>query len=76
MPLPNSPSLANSGYGATFAVGTGSPLNYAVVSEIASIFKKNFTVPPIDVTHLRSPNATEEMFPGIIKPGTVEMTGN
>ena len=73
---PNVPSQANSGYGATFAVGVGSPINYAIVSEIASINKKNFTVPPIDVTHLLSPNATEEMIPGIIKPGTVEMTGN
>jgi hypothetical protein len=71
------PSLANSGYGATFSVGdTASPIDYTVVAEIASINKKNFTVPSIDVTHLLSPNATEEMIPGIIKPGTVEMTGN
>jgi hypothetical protein len=74
------PSLANSGYGAIFSVGTasGSPLDitYAPVSEIATINKKNFTVPSIDVTHLQSPDATGEMIPGIIKPGTVEMTGN
>ena len=73
---PTVASQANSGYGATFAVGTGSPEDFVIVSEIASINKKNFTVPSIDVTHLLSPNSTEEMIPGIIKPGTVEMTGN
>ena len=74
------PSLANSGYGAVFSVGVlaGSPaeIGYTPVSEIATINKKNFTVPSIDVTHLQSPDATEEMIPGIIKPGTIEMTGN
>ena len=70
-------SLANSGYGAIFFVGdAASPTGYLPVSEIASINKKNFTVPSIDTTHLLSPNATEEMIPGIIKPGTVDMTGN
>ena len=73
----SNPSLANSGYGATFFVGdTSSPIDYTAVSEIASINKKNFSVPSIDVTHLLSPNTTEEMIPGILKPGTVEMTGN
>ena len=71
------PSLANSGYGATFSVGdTSSPIDYVETAEIASINKKNFTVPSIDVTHLKSPNTTEEMIPGILKPGTIEMTGN
>jgi len=70
-------SLANSGYGATFSIGDdASPTGWTLVNEIASINKKNFTVTSIDTTHLTSPNATEEMTPGLIKPGTVEMTGN
>ncbi len=69
-------SLANSGYGAIFSLSAGSPITYLPVNEIASINKKNFTVPPIDTTHLLSPNRTEEMTPGMIKPGTIEMTGN
>ena len=71
------PSLANSGYGAIFYTGVaGSPIEYTPVLEIASINKKNFTIPSIDVTNLTSPNSTGEMVPGILKPGTIELTGN
>src|SRR5580658_11032914 len=71
------PSLANSGYGATFSVGdNASPIDFTAVAEIATINKKNFSFPSIDTTHLQSPNRTEEMIPGLLKPGTVEMTGN
>jgi len=74
-PVP--PSEANSAYGAVFFTGdSASPTDWTAVLEIASITKKNFSIPAIDVTHLTSPNATEEMFPGIIKPGTIELTGN
>ena len=70
-------SLANSAYGAVFYTGdASSPTDWTAVLEIASITKKNLSVPSIDVTHLKSPNATEEMVPGIIKPGTMELTGN
>jgi hypothetical protein len=70
-------SLGNSGYTAVFFTGVaGSPPTYTAVLEIASIVKKNFDVPAIDLTHLLSPNATEEMTPGILKPGTIEITGN
>jgi hypothetical protein len=70
-------SLANSGYGAIFYTGdAASPTGYTAVLEIATINKKNFTVPAIDVTHLKSPNTTEEMIPGILKPGAVEIMGN
>ena len=47
-----------------------------LVIEINSITKKNFDVTSIDVTTLTSPNATEEMIPGLMKPGTVDITGN
>ncbi len=69
-------SLGNSGYTSVFFTGTGSPPTYTAVLEIKTINKKNYTVPAIDLTHLLSPNATEEMTPGILKPGTIEITGN
>ncbi len=72
-----SASLGNSGYTSVFYTGVaGSPPTYTAVLEIASINKKNYTIPAIDLTHLLSPNATEEMTPGILKPGTIEITGN
>ena len=74
--MPQQFSLANSGYGAIFSVSAASPVAFLPVLEIATINKKNFTVPPIDVTHLLSPNATEEMIPGITRPGTTDLTGN
>ena len=70
------PSQGNSGYGAQFWIGAGSPVVYTAVLEVASINNKKFSVPAIDTTHLQSPNATEEMYPGIKKPGTIELTGN
>ena len=74
---PVGPSEANSAYGAVFFTGDfSSPTDWTAVLEIASITKKNYSIPAIDVTHLTSPNATEEMFPGIIKPGTIQLTGN
>jgi hypothetical protein len=75
-PPVTTPSLANSGYGAVFSVSAASPVSYVPVAEINSITKKNFDVTSIDVTTLTSPNATEEMIPGLMKPGTVEITGN
>lgn len=70
------PSQANSGYGAQFWIGAGSPVVYTPVLEVASINNKKYSIPAIDTTHLQSPAATEEMFPGIKKPGTMELTGN
>ena len=71
-------SLASSGYGATFFIGneTASPIEYTAVAEIATINKKNYSITSIDATHLQSPDATEEMFPGLKKPGTIELTGS
>jgi len=71
-------SKANTGYLATFSVGddTVSPISYVAIAEIASIKPSNYSVPSIDTTHLQSPNATEEMIPGLLKPGTIALTGN
>jgi len=70
-------SKANTGYKATFGIGdSASPIDYTVMAELASIKPSNFSIPAIDTTHLQSPNATEEMIPGLIKPGTIALSGN
>jgi len=70
-------SEATIGYLATFSTGdTSSPVTYTEMLEIKSITPNLLTVPAIDATHLKSPNATEEKLPGLIKPGTVDITGN
>lgn len=65
-------SKANSGYGATLSIG--SPL--AAIVELSSFSMPLAEVPSIPKTHLLSPNYTEEMYAGMIKPGTFELTGN
>jgi hypothetical protein len=72
-----SASLASLGYGATFSTGTNitTPV-YTAVAELATVSFAGFTVPEVDVTHLLSPNATNESIPGLLKPGTVDLTGN
>jgi predicted secreted protein len=74
--MPTAQSKAQLGYGATFSIGTGSPVTYGVMAEIASVSFADYTISEIDVTHLQSPNTTEEAIPGMIKLGTIEMTGN
>ena len=70
-------SQANTGYLGTFAWGTSaSPPVYTQIAEIASIKLERYSVPDINVTHLLSPNTTEELTPGLLMPGTIEMTGN
>jgi len=71
-------SNANTGYKATFGIAVdASPIgDYVLMAELASIKPSNFSIPAIDTTHLQSPNATEEMIPGLIKPGTIAITGN
>lgn len=76
--MPTTPSKAVLGYGATFSTGvtTGGTTAYTAVAEIATINFNGFTVPEVDVTHLQSPNSTNESIPGLLKPGTVDLTGN
>ena len=70
-------SKATTGYLATFSISANvSPLDYVPMAELASIKPSNFSIPSIDTTHLQSPNATEEMLPGLIKPGTIAISGN
>jgi hypothetical protein len=70
-------SKARLGYGSKFYTGdTASPIGYTLLSEIAIINFADYTVAEIDVTHLLSPNTSEESIPGLLKPGTIELTGN
>jgi hypothetical protein len=79
MPAPSPAFVASKaqlGYGSAFYIGTGSPVTYSQISELATISFPGFEVPAIDVTNLGSPDTTEEMIPGMKKPGVMEMTGN
>ena len=68
---------ATIGYTGTFSVGdAASPIGYTQMAEVKSIKPNLLTVPVINATHLQSPNATEEKLPGLIMPGTLEMSGN
>lgn len=70
-------TLASTGYLGTLAIGSSaSPPVYANMLEVKSIKPALYTVPALDATHLASPNATEEKLPGLIRPGTLSMTGN
>ncbi len=65
-------SKAATGYLGTFS--TGSPP--AAIAEIVSMKGNFFEIPPVDVSHLQSPNATREYAPGLLKPGTVDFTAH
>src|SRR6185437_496131 len=68
---------ATIGYLSEFFIGdSSSPVNYTSMLEVKSIKQNTMTVPVIDATHLLSPDATEEKLPGLIKPGTVDISGN
>ena len=70
-------SKANTGYNAEFSIGSSAiPPVFTPMAEIASIKPSNYSVPSIETTHLKSPDATEEMIPGLIKPGTIALSGN
>ena len=71
------PTKANIGYLSTFSVGSQtSPVTYTQMAEIKSIKPNIATIPVVDATHLQSPNATEEKLPGLISPGTIDVSGN
>lgn len=68
---------ATIGYLALFFVGdNASPTGYTAMLEVKSIKPNLATIPVINATHLQSPNATEEKLPGLILPGTVDISGN
>lgn len=72
MPVATYPSQANSGYLGTFSYG--SPL--VALIEAKHINFPRYTIPDLNVTHLLSPNSTEELVPGLMMPGVIDVTGN
>lgn len=72
-------SKANTGYGATLYLGTtASPPVYGAspFAELKTFRIAPISVPDVETTTLLSPLNTEEMIPGMIKPGTIELSGN
>lgn len=70
-------SKATTGYLAQLLIGSvASPLSYNAIAELKSFKGNVITVPDVQTSHLLSPNNTEEMIPGMIKPGTVDVGGN
>ena len=70
-------SKATTGYLAQFFLGTaGSPTTYQAVAEVKQIQVSYASAPEVNATHLLSPNSTEEVRAGLIKPGTFELTCN
>ncbi len=65
------------GYNSKFWTGVaGSPIAYTAVAEVNQIDLQDYTVSEIDATHLTSPSSTEEVIPGLIKTGTIDIMGN
>jgi hypothetical protein len=76
IPPPTYASKATTGYLATFSIGTSaSPPNFIPVVEVKSIQPTLIDVPQVQTSHLQSVGNTEEFIPGMIKPGTVKVTG-
>jgi Lambda phage tail tube protein, TTP len=73
-------SRAAIGLGTEFFIGTesGSPIgiDYTSITEAATINFADYTVAEVDVTHLLSPDSTEETIAGLRKTGTIEVSGN
>lgn len=69
---------ATVGYGATFEFGDGAdPEVFAdVMDEVTAIGSLSMSVDMQDATHTQSTEAFEEAVAGIIRTGTVQVTGN
>jgi hypothetical protein len=72
------PSVAEIGYGSTFATGTGSggSITYTIVAEVTSIKPSGVTTGEEDVTSLQSPGGVREYIPTLSDNGTFELTAN
>jgi hypothetical protein len=70
-------SKATTGYQSQLLIGTvASPLSYNALAELKSFKPNLISVPDVPTTHLLSPSNTEEMIPAMIKPGTIDVSGN
>lgn len=73
-------SHGNDGYLTIFEIEQSpfgvSPPNFLAMAEMKTLTVTPIDVPEVPLTHLLSPNATEEFAPGLIKPGKVAIGGN
>lgn len=70
-------SQGTTGYLSEFQVGDNmSPPNWTTIAEVKTFTFTPLDVPNVDFSHLLSPNNTREYRPGMIAPGTIEMSGN
>ena len=71
-------SQATTGYLGTLEIGDSdsSPFGYEGITELKSFKGNYFSTASVDVSHLLSPNATEEPRAGMLRPGTITFSGN
>lgn len=67
-------TLAQSGYGATFAIKTGGV--FVDVAEVTSITVPSLSRDTIDTTHLKSPDQTKEFIGSLIEAGEASININ
>lgn len=70
-------SVGQSGYlatlGLTAQAGASSPPGYTLLVNVRSINPDYGKTPNIDISTLQSPSNTQELYPGMIKPGPLEL---
>jgi hypothetical protein len=71
-----SASQGQTAYGATISFSFTSPVSFNNVLEVKTVDDKGYTTSDVDLTNLNSPDATEEMAPGLLKPGTLDLGCN
>ena len=70
-------SQANTGYGSVFSIGdSASPPAYTGVAELKQFDLDGISLDQLDITHLLSPNNSQELAPGLQKVGKVSCGGN
>lgn len=62
-------SSAHIGYGASMAVKATGDADFIELGEVTSITPPSDKIDTVDVTHMKSPNATREFVGGLIDPG-------
>jgi hypothetical protein len=67
-------SLGQTGYLAQIEMGAiASPPSYTALVNVRSLTTDFATTPNVDISTLLSPYNTQELYPGMIKPGPIEI---
>lgn len=67
---------AKIGYGTTFAIQSGSPLDYVTIAEVTNITPPNLARDAVDATHTASEEGWREFIPGLKDAGEVSIELN